>query len=74
MFAFRSASLALRLVSKTPTLSQPIKCKTKINLTYSQYVFPRLTQIIHVFSSNPDWLIALFASVVIGQSNYFGFD
>ena len=28
---------------------------------------------LHVFASSFDWFIALFISVVIGQSNYFGF-
>ena len=28
---------------------------------------------LHVFASNSDWFIRLFTTVVIGQSNYFGF-
>ena len=28
---------------------------------------------LHVFATSADWLIAVFESVVIGQSNYFGF-
>ena len=28
---------------------------------------------LHVFASNSDWLVVLFTSVAIGQSNYFGF-
>ena len=31
-------------------------------------VFPRLAP--HTFTSNSDWSIVLFTSVVIGQSNY----
>ena len=31
------------------------------------------TELLHVFASNSDWFIALLASVVIGQRNYFGF-
>ena len=27
----------------------------------------------HVFASSSDWFIGLFTTVVIGQSNYFGF-
>ena len=28
---------------------------------------------LHVFASNSDWFIGLFTTVVISQSNYFGF-
>ena len=35
--------------------------------------FPALWRQLHVFASNSDWLVVLFPSVVIGQSNYFGF-
>ena len=35
--------------------------------------FSRAWHRLHVFASSSDWLIALFASVVIGQSDYFGF-
>ena len=37
------------------------------------YVFSRAWRRLHVFASNSDWLVMLFAPVVIGQSNYFGF-
>ena len=33
--------------------------------------FPRLTPV--TFASSSDWFITLLSSVVIGQSNYFGF-
>ena len=36
-------------------------------------VFSRAWHRLHVFALNSDWFIALFAPVVIGQSNYFGF-
>ena len=36
-------------------------------------LFSRAWRRLHVFASNSDWFITLFASVVIGQSNYSGF-
>ena len=35
--------------------------------------WPHAWRQLHVFASNSDWLVVLFTSVVIGQSNYFGF-
>ena len=35
--------------------------------------FSRAWRQLHVFASNSDWLVVLFTSVAIGQSNYFGF-
>ena len=35
--------------------------------------FSRAWRRLHVFASNPDWFITLFACVLIGQSNYFAF-
>ena len=40
-------------------------------MTCSQ-AFSRAWRQLHVFASSCDWLIALFASVVIGQSDYCG--
>ena len=38
------------------------------------HAFSRAQRRLHVFALNSDWFIALFAPVVIGQSNhYFGF-
>ena len=37
------------------------------------HVFSRAWRRLHVFALNSDWFTALFASVVIGQSNCFGF-
>ena len=34
------------------------------------HAFSRAWRRLHVFASNSDWFIALFTSVVIGQSNY----
>ena len=59
------------LMKRVP-LSQPIRCKPKPTVTRS-HVFSRAWRRLHVFALNSDWFIALFASVVIGQSNYFGF-
>ena len=28
---------------------------------------------VYIFASNSDWLVVLFTSIAIGQSNYFGF-
>ena len=55
-------------------LSQPIRSKTrKTNRELHARIFPRFMPS-HVIASNSDWFFALFASVVIGQSNCFGFD
>ena len=35
--------------------------------------FSRAWHRLHVFTSSSDWFIGLFPTVVIGQSNYFGF-
>ena len=37
------------------------------------HAFSRAWRLLHVFDSISDWFITLFASVVIGQGNYFGF-
>ena len=52
--------------------SQPISSKTKTNRALLERV-SRAWRRLHVFASISDWFITLFASVVIGQSNYFGF-
>ena len=48
---------------------QPKRGKTKTNRTMYVLFFPRFERV----TSNCDWFIALPASVVIGQSNCFGF-
>ena len=61
-------------------ISQQITChflnqsaaKPKPIVPYS-HAFSRASRRLHIFDSISDWFIALFASVVIGQSNYFGF-
>ena len=47
------------------------KAKTIVSWSHA---FSRAFHRLHVFASNSDWYIALFPSVVIGQSNIFGFD
>ena len=37
------------------------------------HAFSRSFRRLHVFASSSDWFTVLFMSVVIGQSNYFGF-
>ena len=46
--------------------------KPKPNVTCS-HAFSRAWRRSHIFASRSDWFIGLSASVVIGQSNYFGF-
>ena len=46
--------------------------KPKPTVIYS-HAFSRAWHGRHVFASSSDWLIWLFATVVIGQSSYFGF-
>ena len=56
------------MIRKLAPLSQ-----TKTNRDLLARVFPRLALVkVNVFVSSSDWLIELFSSVVIGQSNYFG--
>ena len=42
-------------------------------IVFSPHAFSRAWRQLHVFASNSDWLVVLFTSVAIGQSNYFGF-
>ena len=53
-------------------LSRPIRSNTKTNRDLPARV-PRAWRRLHVFASSSDWFIELFTTVVIGQSNYFGF-
>ena len=53
-------------------LCQPIRSKNKTNHDLSQ-TFSRAWRRLHVFALISDWFTGLSASVVIGQSNYFGF-
>ena len=38
---------------------------------FSPHAFSRAWRQLHLLASNSDWLIVLFTSVAIGQSNYF---
>ena len=42
-------------------------------MVFWPHAFSRAWRQFHVFASNSDWLVVLFTSVAIGQSNYFGF-
>ena len=53
-------------------LYQQIGSKTKTNRDFLARVFPRLAPAT-LLTSSSDWCIGLSASVVIGQSDYFGF-
>ena len=61
-------------LTKLAPLSQPMGIQTKTNRVFAASVFPLLAPVTcTVFSSNSDWLVVLFTSVAIGQSNNFGF-
>ena len=60
-------------LTKLAPLSQPMGLQTKTNRVFSPHAFSRALCQLHVFASNSDWLVVLFTSVAIGQSNYFGF-
>ena len=51
---------------------QPMRSKTKTIRTMYTSFFPRFEEL-QVIARNSDWFIALFAPVVIGRSNCFGF-
>ena len=53
-------------------LSQPIRSKTQPNRDLLVTVF-RAWLRLHVFTSSCVWFIGLSVSLVIGQSDYFGF-
>ena len=49
--------------------SQPMGSQIKTNCIGRTSFFPHTLHRLQVFASNSDWFIALFTSVVIGQSN-----
>jgi len=61
------------LKEKRAPLSQPIRIKTKTNCNLLAHIFLCLSPVFYVFTSSCDWFIWLFATVVIGYSNCFGF-
>ena len=60
-------------LANLPPLFQPKRTKTNRTL-YAQFFFSRVLSKLQVISWNSDWVIALFALVVIGRSNYFGIE
>ena len=56
-------------LTKLGPVSQPMGIQIKTNRVLTARAWRQL----HVFASNSDLLVVLFTSVVIGQSNYFGF-
>ena len=59
-------------LTKLAPLSQPMEIQPK-PIVFWPHAFSRAWRRLHVFASNSDWLVMLFTSVAIGQSNYFGF-
>jgi len=57
-------------LKRLASVFQPMRSKTKTNCTPD---FSRALSELHVIARNCDWFIALFAPVVIGRSNCFGF-
>ena len=53
-------------------ISQPMRCKKPKPIVSCSW-FSRAWRQFYVFALNSDWFIALFAPVLIGPSNYFGF-
>ena len=60
-------------LTKLAPLSQPMRSKTKNKSRLQSHAFSRAWHRLHVSVSSSDWFVVLFTSVVIGQSNYFGF-
>ena len=56
--------------AKFAPFSQPMGSQTKTNRAW-WHAFSRALRKLHVCASRSDWLIVLFTSVVIGQSNYW---
>ena len=52
---------------------QPVRSKTKTNRAMYTRDFSRALSKFQIIARNCDWFIALFAPVVIGWSNCFGF-
>ena len=74
---WKKFSFPLVLLFFTPWLADKTHATFSTNGKQNQsyaHAFSRAWGLLHVIASNPDWLIALFMSVVIGQSNCFVFD
>ena len=52
---------------------QPMRSKIKTNRAMCTRDFSRALSKLKIIAGNSDWFIALFAPVVIGRSNCFGF-
>ena len=63
---------SVRLVSKTRATFSTNETKPKPIVIFS-HAFSRAWHQLQIFASHSDWLIALFTSVMIGQSNFFAF-
>ena len=71
-YAIAKATLIGWLKNPAPVF-QPMKSKIKTNRTlYAR--FSRALSELQVIARNSDWLLPLFAPVVIGRSNYFGIE
>ena len=66
------ATLSDWLVRLAPVF-QPMRSKTKTNPPPCARDFSRASSELQVIARNCDWFIVLFAAVVIGRSNCFGF-
>ena len=58
---------------KFTLLSQPMRTKVYAIMTYRHTFSRAFLCRLHITASYSDWPVALFASLVIGQSIYFGF-
>ena len=58
-------------LKKFTPVFQPMRNKTKTNRTLHARFFLALSKL-QIIARNSDWFIALFVSVAIGRSNYFG--
>ena len=68
-FALRRSMIGWQ---KFAPFSLPVGSQTKTNRVLVASGFFRACRRLHVFASNFDWLIVLFISDMIIQSNYFG--
>ena len=73
-YAIPIATLSDLLKTNLAPVFQRTRSSTKTNSTLYARFFSLFGQVtVHCIARNSDWFITLFASVVIGQSNYFWF-
>ena len=65
-FALHSSLISY---GKLAPLSQPMSSYLKTNRVSFARVFPHLEPVNYLFASSSDWFIALFTSLMIGQSD-----